>query len=68
MLLNCPRDRLLWLGRSPEDDLVGEGYDGGGRLGRFQLAEHVALVVRRGGGSLGDEGEDAFRCGDVSRG
>lgn len=66
--LNCPRDGLLGRGCSPQDDLVGEGDDGGGRLGRFQLAEHVALVVGRSGRSLGDEGEDAFGCGDVSRG
>lgn len=70
--LNCPRNGLLELtgGRttSPEDNLVGKGHDGGGRLGRLELAKHVALVVRRGGRPLGDEGEDAFGCGDVSRG
>lgn len=61
--LNCPRNGLLGLtgGRttSPEDHLVGKGHDGGGRLGRLELAKHVALVVRRGGRPLGDEGEDA---------
>lgn len=61
--LNRPRNGLLLLtgGRTtaPQDHLVGKGHDGGGRLGRLELAKHVALVVRRGRRPLGDEGEDA---------
>lgn len=46
--------------------LVGKRRDGRGRLGRLQLAEHMALVVVRRTGPTGDKGEQRSGKAGVS--